>query len=134
MGFAFNPLTGQLDLVSAPAAGGTVSDATTLAKGIVQLAGDLTGTAASPQLATTIGSSGTTGSSGTVIPVISYDAKGRITAMSSTAVAIGSNTVGRVDHGAVNSVARPTGYYSIEWVGSVAPLNATDTDTWIDTT
>ena len=45
-------LYGCVSGVWAQVGGGTVSDATTSSKGIVQLAGDLTGTAASPQLAT----------------------------------------------------------------------------------
>lgn len=51
--------------------------------GLVQLAGDLTGTAASPALASVV-TAGTAGSS-TVVPVITYDAKGRITAASTVA-------------------------------------------------
>lgn len=42
--------------------------------------------------------------------------------------------LGRVDHGSVASTVRPTGYYSIQWVGSVEPTNATSLDTWLDTT
>lgn len=41
---------------------------------------------------------------------------------------------GYVNHGAVAGTARPTGFTSIEWVGSVTPTNAIDGDTWIDTT
>jgi hypothetical protein len=40
---------------------------------------------------------------------------------------------GFVFHDATNSVARPTGYASVEWVGSVEPLNSVDNDTWLDT-
>lgn len=40
---------------------------------------------------------------------------------------------GFVNHGAVAGTARPTGYASIEWFGSVEPTNAIDGDTWIDT-
>jgi hypothetical protein len=42
--------------------------------------------------------------------------------------------LGRVDHGSTAGTARPTGYYSIQWVGSVEPTNATANDTWLDTT
>lgn len=41
---------------------------------------------------------------------------------------------GYVEHGADDTVARPTGYGSIEWIGSVEPLNAIDGDTWVQTT
>lgn len=41
---------------------------------------------------------------------------------------------GFVYHGADPNVARPAGYVSVEWVGSVTPVNAVDGDTWVDTT
>jgi hypothetical protein len=45
-----------------------------------------------------------------------------------------SNTgMGRVDHGSTAGTARPSGFYSIQWIGSVEPTNATAVDTWIDT-
>lgn len=46
-----------------------------------------------------------------------------------------TQTVGKgyVNHGSVASTARPSGYASIEWVGSVEPTNAIDGDTWVDT-
>lgn len=65
--------------------GGTVADATTTSKGVIELAGDLAGTAAAPALKIILGSSGTVGTP-SQIPVLSYDAKGRITAVSSVAV------------------------------------------------
>lgn len=37
-------------------------------------------------------------------------------------------------HGAVAGTARPSGFASIEWVGTVEPSNAVNGDTWIDTT
>lgn len=40
---------------------------------------------------------------------------------------------GYVNHGAVSGTARPTGYASIEWVGSIEPTNAIDGDTWVTT-
>ncbi len=42
----------------------------------------------------------------------------------------GYSTFVRVHHGDDNSIARPDALY-VEWVGSVAPLNATVEDTWI---
>lgn len=44
-----------------------------------------------------------------------------------------AGTKGAVVHGAVASTARPSGYSSVEWIGSVEPDNATENDTWIDT-
>ena len=38
--------------------------------------------------------------------------------------------VGGVVHGADNSVARPTGYAFVIWIGSVEPLNAINNDIW----
>ncbi len=40
---------------------------------------------------------------------------------------------GYVNHGATSGTTRPTGYASVEWVGSVSPTNAIDGDTWINT-
>lgn len=39
---------------------------------------------------------------------------------------------GYVLHGTNPNVARPTGYASVEWTGSVAPLYAIAGDTWVD--
>lgn len=41
------------------------------------------------------------------------------------------NDKGSMVHGADANAERPEGYASVEWVGSVEPLNATDGDTWI---
>ncbi len=41
---------------------------------------------------------------------------------------------GFVAHGSNASVARPVGWDSIEWTGSVEPVNAINGDTWINTT
>lgn len=41
---------------------------------------------------------------------------------------------GVVIHGATAGTARPSGYKSIEWQGTVAPTNAVAGDTWVDTT
>ena len=47
---------------------------------------------------------------------------------------LSSGGKGTVVHGAVAGTARPSGFLSIEWIGSVEPSNAIDGDTWIDTT
>lgn len=43
---------------------------------------------------------------------------------------ISANTKGFVFHGATATTARPTGYGSVEWMGSVEPVNSIDHDTW----
>lgn len=43
----------------------------------------------------------------------------------------GTSTFVRVHHGSDPDVDRPDALY-VEWVGSVAPNNATTEDTWID--
>ena len=40
---------------------------------------------------------------------------------------------GFVNHGTNAATARPSGYASVEWFGSVAPNNAVNGDTWINT-
>lgn len=42
--------------------------------------------------------------------------------------------MGYVNHGATSGTSRPSGYAAITWIGSVEPTNATNGDTWIDTT
>lgn len=62
-------------------------DATSTVKGKIRLAGDLAGTATSPVL-TAIVAGATVGSS-TLIPVVTYDTKGRITGTTTAAVTTG---------------------------------------------
>lgn len=62
-------------------------NATTTKKGKVKLAGDLAGTADLPTLAA-IGLAATVGSS-TLVPVITYDTKGRITGVTTAAIPLG---------------------------------------------
>lgn len=47
--------------------------------------------------------------------------------------ATGESTFVRAHHGADANFPRPNALY-VEWVGSVAPLNATTEDTWVDIT
>lgn len=58
----------------------TVPDATAGAEGVIRLAGDLGGTAASPALAASGVAAGSYGASGANIPNLTVDAKGRLTA------------------------------------------------------
>ncbi len=44
------------------------------------------------------------------------------------------NAKGYVNHGATAGTARPSGYASIEWIGTVEPTNAINGDTWVNTT
>lgn len=44
----------------------------------------------------------------------------------------GESTFVRAHHGSDPSVARPNALY-VEWVGSIAPTNATTEDTWVRT-
>ena len=40
---------------------------------------------------------------------------------------------GHVNHGNAAATPRPSGYASVEWIGSVEPQNAVDGDTWVNT-
>lgn len=64
--------------------------ATTTKQGKVKLAGDLAGTADLPRLGV-IGGGATVGSS-TLVPVITYDTKGRITGSTTAAISVGVST------------------------------------------
>lgn len=161
--------------------GGGAADATTSSKGIVQLAGDLGGTAAAPTVPglaakaplaspaftgtptapTVAGTSDSTTKLATtafvqavkalLAPLASPALTGNPTAptqtagnnstrLATTAYADGAvstskaGAVGVVVHGATASTARPSGWASIMWVGSVSPTNAAaGTDFWLDT-
>lgn len=72
---------------------------------------------------------------GAVSGVATLDGSSRLTSgQLPTTVGTKSETKAVVQHGATASTARPSGYGSVEWIGSVEPLNAIDGDTWIDTT
>jgi hypothetical protein len=107
--------------------GGTVSDATTASKGVVQLAGDLAGTAASPALAN---SGVTAGSAGPVsnaepgvgltfdVPYLTVNAKGLVTTLNNRTVKMpsggegglsGATNAGNVDMNTLTS----TGFYRV---------------------
>lgn len=45
---------------------------------------------------------------------------------------LSTNGKGYINHGATAGTARPSGFISIEWHGTIAPTNATTADTWID--
>lgn len=55
------------------------------------------------------------------------------TAVLETTTHITASGKGYVNHGATAGTARPTGYASVEWFGSVEPTNSVNGDTWIDT-
>jgi hypothetical protein len=46
---------------------------------------------------------------------------------------IKAGAMGVVIHGATAGTARPSGFASITWIGSVEPTNATNNDVWINT-
>ncbi len=45
-----------------------------------------------------------------------------------------TNVKGHIEHGGTAGTGRPSGFTSVEWVGSVEPTNAVNGDTWINTT
>ena len=45
-----------------------------------------------------------------------------------------TNVKATINHGGTSGTSRPTGFDSVEWIGTVEPTNATNDDTWIDTT
>ena len=45
-----------------------------------------------------------------------------------------TNVKATINHGGTAGTARPTGFDSVEWIGTVEPSNAANDDTWIDTT
>ncbi len=45
-----------------------------------------------------------------------------------------TNVKGHIEHGGTAGTGRPSGFTSVEWVGTVEPTNASNGDTWIDTT
>jgi len=121
--------------------GGSVADATTSSKGIIQLAGDLAGTAASPELAavsrsnTTSTDSPAAGSSFTAIDSLTSDSKGRVTAVNTKTVTLpagggGSGGIAAaVDKGSVDfNTLTTTGFYRVTG-GTNAP-NTSGTTAW----
>ncbi len=91
--------------------------------GLVQLAGDLAGTAASPTLASVI-TAGSVGSSA-AIPVLTYDAKGRITATgTATPAQAGAATQGTIQlAGDLTGSATAPALASVVTAGSVGAVN-----------
>jgi hypothetical protein len=108
---------------SAAAAGGAVPETLIDAKGDL-----IVGTAADTPARLPVGTNGQ-------VPVAdSSEAAGiRWDTPAGTGDALKAETKGCVVHGATAGEARPAGYASIEWIGSVEPTNALDDDTWIDT-
>lgn len=45
-----------------------------------------------------------------------------------------TNVKGHIEHGGTAGTGRPSGFTSVEWIGTVEPSNAVNGDTWIDTT
>lgn len=53
--------------------------------------------------------------------------------LTTTGKIVGTQINGTVIHGATADTARPTGYTSVFWIGSVEPTNAIDNDVWFET-
>lgn len=97
------------DLATPAQAKANVPEAGAATKGVVQLAGDLTGTAASPALVDIGAATGPLGGA-TVAPIVTIDAKGRVTALSSatiTGVAPAAHAASH-KHGGSDQVATAT--------------------------
>ncbi len=45
-----------------------------------------------------------------------------------------TNVKATINHGGTSGTSRPSGFDSVEWIGTVEPTNAANDDTWIDTT
>lgn len=85
---------------------GTVPDAQAGAYGVMRLVGDLTGTAASPQLIATGATAGSYGVNVLAIPQLTVDAKGRITAVADRALgtAYGKSVIESADEATARAV------------------------------
>lgn len=80
----------------------TVPDATALAEGVVRLAGDLAGTAASPQLAALLTVTAGEYGADDATPVLTVDVKGRVTAITNRAPKDTGVTAGNYGNTGVN--------------------------------
>ena len=134
-----------VDASSATLANNTTGSAATLTTGrTISASGDATGTSAAFNgsaavtipltLASTITAGGPTGGAATV-PVITYDAKGRLTAVSTatiTPAAIGAQAA--LSGGTTNALAKWTGSSTLgtgSWTDSASVLRTTTTDTLV---
>jgi len=55
------------------------------------------------------------------------------TTLTNLIAGVKAGAMGVVIHGAVAATARPAGYATIQWIGSVQPTNMADNDFWFDT-
>lgn len=118
---------------------GTVADAR-LSSNVVLLTGTQTLTGAKTFSALITGSAGAT-ITGTITGTAFAGNGALITALNGSEVTTGtvaaarlpSSVVHRVVHNTTAGTARPSGVTYVEWVGSVAPTNATANDTWVNT-
>lgn len=115
--------------------GAGASDATTLAKGSIQLAGDLGGTAALPTVVSGASHSHTKAQVGLGNVDNTSDANKPVstaqqTAFNAKADLTASEAV-KVHDGTAGGGTRPTGYYRVRWVGgTVRPTNMVAGDIW----
>lgn len=67
--------------------------------------------------------------------VEAFDAAGTATiAVAVVSDALDDNGKGFVNHGSTAATARPSGFASVDWYGTVEPDNAVEGDQWIDPT
>lgn len=103
--------------------------ATTTAEGVIQLAGDLAGTAATPALKTMPGLVPGIYGSSTMIPVITVDANGRITAIS-LAPAAGFYFYDPVNGWPAYPSTVPVVLWAVGYTNVPEPGNAADNSVW----
>ncbi len=112
--------------INAVPTGASAPDATTTSKGVLELAGDLTGTAAAPTLIT-VGTAGTYGSS-TKVPVLTTDNNGRVTNVAETPFS-GFYFWDGTSWGTYPTTT-PCVFFSIGYTGVTGPTNAADNSVW----
>ncbi len=78
------------------------------------VAGDLTGTLPNPTLAAIVAAAGPIGSA-TTVPVVTIDAKGRVTALTSAAIVAGSKVYLNKPAGNITRAATSVGAFSTAW-------------------
>lgn len=112
-----------------------VPDAALGTEGVLRLAGDLTGTAASPALATTGVTAGTYGSSGANVPNITVDAKGRITVAANRALSFTYTDVGAAAASHTHPNTEITGLGNLATknvtISTSDPSGGADGDIWL---
>jgi hypothetical protein len=110
-----NSLLGSGDLAIAGGSGGTAPDATTTAKGVVQLAGDLAGTAAAPTVPGLAGKFNTTGGTISGDTVISGNLSANNLTATGTSTTAGTLLVANAVSGANKAYRFRTNGTNLDW-------------------